>query len=161
MRQTNDGTQAVRVDNHTFVTQISSILKKGTYKSVTFTVQGYSMRPFLEHDRDKVELVLPQKPQTGQVVLAEIMPRTYALHRIIKIEGDTITMRGDGNLLSQTETFTADKIIATAISFTRKGKKVDVDSRRWRLYSLLWDKLKPIRRILLGIHRRIIKFIKI
>lgn len=156
-----DDIQTVKINNHTFVTQISAILNKKSHKSVTFTVQGYSMRPFLEHDRDKVELTLPQKPQIGQVVLAEVMPRTYALHRIIKIEGDTITMRGDGNLLSQTETFTADKIIATAVSFTRKGKRVSVQSKKWKLYSLLWESLKPMRRILLGLHRRVIKITKI
>ena len=141
--------------------EITRMFREQGKKSVTFVVRGFSMRPFLEHDRDKVELTLPQKPQIGQVVLAEVMPRTYALHRIIKIEGDTITMRGDGNQLSQTETFTADKIIATAVSFTRKGKRVSVQSKRWKLYSILWEGLKPLRRILLGIHRRIIKITKI
>lgn len=151
----------VKVDNHTFVTQIAQMLRQGGRKSVTFTVRGYSMRPFIENGRDKVEITLPKKPEIGQVVLAEIAPKTYALHRIIKIEGDTVTMQGDGNYLSQTETFTADKIIGTVVSITRKGKRVSVESKKWKTYSFLWDKLKPMRRILLAIHRRVIKFINI
>ena len=151
----------VKVDIHSFVTQIAQMLRQEGRKSVTFTVRGYSMRPFIENGRDKVEITLPQEPRIGQVVLAEIAPRTYALHRIIKIEGDTVTMQGDGNYLSQTETFTADKIIGTVVSITRKGKRVSVESKKWKTYSFLWDKLKPMRRILLAIHRRVIKFINI
>ena len=161
MTQKSQQIPTIKVDNHIFVTQIVNALRQEGCKSVTFTIRGYSMRPFLEDCRDKVELTQPQEPQVGQVVLAEIAPQTYALHRIVKIEGNTITMRGDGNQLSHTETFTADKIIGTAISFIRKGKRVSVESKKWKFYSQLWERLKPMRRILLGIHRRIIKFINI
>ena len=77
-------------------------------------------------------------------------------HKIIKIEGNTITMRGDGNALSQKETFQADKIIGTVTTFIRKGREIDADSRLWRTYSATWEFLRPIRRLLLAIYRRII-----
>ena len=93
------------------------------------------------------------------MVLAEIEPRRYALHRIIKIDGDTITMRGDGNPLWMTEQFTADKIVGTASAFIRKGKYVGTDSRTWRYYSAIWHVARPARRLLLIIYRRIIKHI--
>lgn len=112
------------------------------------------MNPFLVSGRDKVILTLPREPRTGQVVLAEIKPQIYALHRIIKIDGNKITMRGDGNLLSQKETFTADKIVGTAQAFIRKGKKVRLDSRKWRYYSIVWSILRPFRRLLLSFFRR-------
>ncbi len=149
------------IRNDIFIPHIEQILKEGKHKSVTFVVRGYSMRPFLEHDRDKVELVSPLPPCIGQVVLAEIAPKRYALHRIIKIESNKITMQGDGNALSLTETFTTDKIIGTAIAFIRKGERITTDSAKWRRYSAAWKFLRPIRRILLGLHRRIIKIIKI
>ena len=64
-------------------------------------------------------------------------------------------MRGDGNPLWMTEQFTQDKIVGMAAGFIRKGKRVSTDSRKWRLYSTIWNILKPFRRILLAIHRRI------
>ena len=119
------------------------------------------MRPFIENGRDQVELVPPQKPQIGQVVFAEVAPKIYALHRIIGIDGNVITMRGDGNRLSQTESFTADKIIGTASAFIRKGKRIETDSRQWRVYSRIWEFLKPIRRVLLAIYSRTSKIINL
>lgn len=151
--------QKITVNNAIFIAEIERLLKVEHRKSVTFVVRGYSMRPFLEDRRDKVVLVPPLTPKKGQVVLAEIKDKVYALHRIISIDADTITMQGDGNSLSQTETFTPDKIVGTAEAFIRKGKYVSTQSRKWRYYSALWQALRPMRRILLAIHRRIIKII--
>lgn len=124
-------------------------------KSVTFVVRGFSMRPFLENGRDKVILTPPREPKIGDVVLAEVRERTYALHRVIRIKDGTYTMRGDGNPLRMTEDFTYDKIIGLADGFIRKGKRVDTGDRKWRLYSAVWKALTPFRRILLAIYRRI------
>lgn len=148
--------QRIQVENAAFFTKVEKMLKEDGLKSVTFTVRGFSMRPFLEDGRDKVELVAPIIPKKGQVILAEIAPKIYALHRIVEIKGEMITMRGDGNLLSQKETFPAKRIIGTAAAFIRKGKRISTDSRRWRYYSVVWELLRPIRRILLAIYRRII-----
>ena len=89
------------------------------------------------------------------MVLAEISEKRYALHRVIKVENGIYTMRGDGNPLRMTEQFTQDKIIGLADGFIRKGKFVSTDSRQWRCYSAVWNILKPLRRILLAIYRRI------
>lgn len=132
------------------------MLKSGEHKSVTFVVRGNSMNPFLVCGRDKVILVPPKKPTIGQVVLAEFKPKVYALHRIIKIDGEKITMRGDGNLLSQKEVFRAENIIGTAEAFIRKEKRVDTNSREWHIYSTTWHWLRPIRRLLLSFIRRYI-----
>lgn len=143
-----------RVNNHLFMQEITRAFSSGK-KSVTFVVRGFSMRPFLEDGRDKVILVPPREPKIGDVVLAEVREQIYALHRVIKIEDGVFTMRGDGNPLQMTEQFTLDKIIGLADGFIRKGKLVGTDSRKWRLYSATWNALKPFRRILLAIYRRI------
>ncbi|MBO7280916.1 MAG: S24/S26 family peptidase [Bacteroidaceae bacterium] len=146
----------VRVENDIFLSKIRDMLRSGNHKSVTFVVRGNSMNPFLVCGRDKVILVPPQKPTVGQVVLAEFKPKVYALHRIIKIEGNKITMRGDGNLLSQKEIFEESNIVGTAEGFIRKGEKIDTDSTKWRIYSTVWHWLRPIRRLLLSFYRRYI-----
>ena len=62
--------------------------------TVTLRLRGYSMRPFLENDRDKALLVKPSTIKVGDPVLAEITPRHFVLHRIDSIEGDNVTLRG-------------------------------------------------------------------
>ena len=134
--------------------EITALFNAGK-ESVTFVVRGYSMRPFLEHERDKVVLVPPRRPEVGDVVLAEIGNETYALHRVIEIEDDTFIMRGDGNPLAMKERFTEEKIVGVAKAFIRKGKLVSTDGLLWKRYSFVWNLLKPARRILLAIYRRI------
>lgn len=151
----NEQIKQRRVNNHLFMQEITRMFRQEGKKSVTFIVRGFSMRPFLEDGRDKVVLVPPREPKIGDVVLAEISEKRYALHRVIKVENGIYTMRGDGNPLRMTEQFTQDKIIGLADGFIRKGKFVSTNSRQWRCYSAVWNILKPLRRILLAIYRRI------
>lgn len=144
----------IKVNNHLLMQEITNLFKAGK-ESVTFTVRGYSMRPFLEHERDKVVLVPPRTPHIGDVVLAEVSKERYALHRVIATDGKRYTMRGDGNPLKMKETFTEENIIGIAKAFIRKGKTVDTGSLLWKYYSAAWEFLKPSRRILLAIYRRI------
>lgn len=151
----NEQIKQKRVNNHLFMQDITRMFRQEGKKSVTFIVRGFSMRPFLEDGRDKVVLSPPREPKIGDVVLAEISEKRYALHRVIKVENGIYTMRGDGNPPRMTEQFTQDKIIGLADGFIRKGKFVSTDSRQWRCYSAAWNILKPLRRILLAIYRRI------
>ena len=148
----------IQIENCMLMQEITKLFDSGK-ESVTIVVRGYSMRPFLEHERDKVVLVPPRTPRVGDVVLAEISKKRYALHRVIKIEDEIYTMRGDGNQLCLKEQFTEKDIIGVAKAFIRKGKAVTTDSLKWKAYSFAWNLLRPARRILLAIHRRIIKYI--
>lgn len=143
----------IEIDTPRFIEQIRSILQQGEEKSVTFTVRGYSMRPFIEHNRDKVVLVPTRPPKTGEVVLAEITPKIYVLHRIIAIKGNTIILQGDGNSAKEKEITSADRIIGTAKAFIRKGRYISTDSRVWRLYSTFWQIATFLRSTLLTMYR--------
>lgn len=144
-----------RVNNHLFMQEIRRMFNEEGKKSVTFIVRGFSMRPFLENGQDKVILVPPRKPKTGDVVLAEIMEKRYALHRVIAIKDGVYTMQGDGNPKRMKERFTEEKIIGIADAFVRKGKYISVRSFKWRAYSFIWKMAKPFRRVLLAIYRRV------
>lgn len=158
MIQTNNS-QSVRYKefaNDVIIPEIARLLDEG--HSVTLTLRGISMRPFLEDGRDKAILTKPSKPvRVGDVVLAEVLPRRYALHRIVKIDGNLITMRGDGNLA--TEQFDASKILGTARCFYRKGRnRPDYTTGwKWRIYSTVWTALLPVRRYLLFAYRITLK----
>lgn len=113
------------------------------------------MRPFLEDNRDRALLRKPQNPKIGDPVLAEIAPKHFVLHRIISMKGNEVTLRGDGNL--GCEHCRKEDIKAEVVGFYRKGRKsLDrTDGIKWRLYSLIWTRLYPIRRYLLAFYRRI------
>jgi len=133
--------------NDIFLPQVVSLLKEG--HTVTLPLRGRSMRPFLEDGRDKALLQLADAPQVGDAVLAEISKGHFVLHRIIRIEGDQVTLRGDGNL-SDEHCLLGD-VRAKAIGFYRKGhQRLDpTDGLKWRAYSWLWTRLFPLRRYLL------------
>lgn len=146
-------TSEIQFANAEFLPEVVKMLNEG--HTVTLRLRGYSMRPFLENDRDKALLVKPSTIKVGDPVLAEIAPRHFVLHRIDRIEGDNITLRGDGNL--GVEYCKKENIVGAVIGFYRKGRiKMDLtDGRKWKLYSFLWTRLLPIRRYLLGVYRRI------
>lgn len=146
-------TSEVQFANADFLPEVVKMLKEG--HTVTLRLRGYSMRPFLENDRDKALLRKPTTVKVGDPVLAEIAPCHYVLHRIDRIEGDNVTLRGDGNLA--VEHCKKEDIVGSVIGFYRKGRtQIDrTDGRKWKLYSFFWMRLLPIRRYLLGVYRRL------
>ena len=116
------------------------------------------MRLFLENERDKVKIepIAPEAVRVRDVVLAEISPDQYVLHRVIRREGNRLTLMGDGNIKG-TETCQDTDVVGIATAFYRKGRTTPdlVSSRKWRIYSRLWLALLPCRRIILGIYRRL------
>ena len=77
-------------------------------------------------------------------MLARLGDRHYVLHRVIKARNDALTLMGDGNI-SGIEQCTQKDIMGTAVGINgrRPGK------------GALWSALKPIRRYLLAIYRRL------
>ena len=125
--------------------------------TVTLPLRGYSMRPFLENGRDKALLAAVDNITLGMPVLAETYPDQYVLHRIVAIDGEHVTLLGDGNITP--EHCRLSDIKAVAVAFYRKGRTVPdrTDGRKWRTYSWLWTRLRPIRRYLLFIYRLFLK----
>lgn len=138
----------MQLPNEILIPQVAELVKKG--HTVTLPLKGYSMRPYLEDGRDKALLSsVPKTLHVGDVILAEIQPKRYALHRIIRIEGDIITMYGDGNF--SPEYIEKHDVLAIALGFYRKGseKLEPVDTFSYEMYWKTWVKLRPIRRYLL------------
>lgn len=138
--------------NDVFLPLVLGELQQYPDKTATINLRGRSMRPFLEDGRDKaiLQLVKSSEYSKGDAVLAEIHPGHYVLHRIDSIAADgSVTLMGDGNL--GYEHCLKEDIRAKAIGFIRKGReKADMTTgRKWRTYSWLWTRLKPLRRYLL------------
>ena len=117
--------------------------------SVTLPVSGHSMLPFIIGGRESVILAPPAGLRRGIVALAWVENRRYVLHRIERIEGERVTLMGDGNLAGREYCSIADvKAIATHVVDCHRQRRCLYT--RWReVASEIWWKLLPIRRYLL------------
>ncbi len=151
--QHKTGTRTIEIPNAILIPEIIKYLEQG--HTVTLPLKGFSMRPFLESNRDMALLTSPKNIKVGDPVLAEIAPKQYVLHRIININGEHVTLLGDGNLTP--EHCLLSNIKASIDGFYRKGRKKleRTDGRKWKLYSKIWMALRPLRRWLLAFYRRI------
>ena len=123
--------------------------------TVTFPVKGYSMLPFIIGGKESVILQKPTEPKVGDVVLAWVECNRYVVHRIIHIDGDNVSLMGDGNVIG-TEHCTLDDIKAIATHVVSANDKKHDLYNRWRMLGAkLWFRLLPVRRYLLAIYRRI------
>ena len=156
--------KVVQLANAEFLPHVCQLAAEG--HTVAIRAKGNSMRPFLESGRDVAMLVRADSYRVGDVVLAEIEPGHYVLHRIDRIrtpQGQAVkgacsdpaalvTLRGDGNVCG-TESCRLQDLRCTASAFKRKGKVWKTNSRFWRIYSRLWPALLPLRRYLLALYR--------
>ena len=125
--------------------------------SVTFPVKGRSMLPFIIGGRESVILQKPGSLQRGQVVLAQVGPDRYVVHRIIKVEPDRITLMGDGNICG-TESCTPSNVLAIAThGVDEKGKRRTLESKGQMFKARVWFRIRPLRRIILAVLRRTCK----
>jgi len=141
------------IPNNLFFNEIEKILTTG--EKVRITVKGRSMMPLLNSGRDVVELspANNQSLSVGQIVLFRHKDR-HILHRIIKINSENIILQGDG--VRSTETATREDVVGSVTAIIRKnGRKIVLPNKWEKLYFRLWFVLKPFRRYLLAIYRRI------
>ena len=121
---------------------------------VTFPVKGNSMLPFIIGSRESVDLVKPDGLQPGHVVLAWVEGGRYVAHRIIRIDGDRVTLMGDGNIAG-VEHCRLDEVAALAVNVVTPGGKHHPLYSAWRVRaSRLWWRLLPVRRWILAVYRR-------
>ena len=153
MQQSHIKIREIKLSNAEFLPEIVKLMDEG--HTVTLRLRGFSMRPFLEDNRDRALMTKAVNPKVGDPVLAEIEPKHFVLHRIIAIDCDKVTLRGDGNLAS--EYCTLPDVKASVIGFYRKGRNTldRTDGWKWRTYSFFWTRLYPVRRYLLAFYRRI------
>ena len=130
--------------------------------SVTFPVKGRSMIPFIIGGRESVVLQKPDEIKVGHVVLAEIGPEHYVVHRIIRIEPDgRIILMGDGNIRG-TESCLPSNVLAIATHVVdEKGQRRTLESKGQMFKAKVWYRIRPLRRIILAVLRRVSKKYKI
>lgn len=139
--------------NDAWLGEVSNMLSEG--KPYAIYVKGYSMRPFIEHTRDRVFLEKRDTYAVGDAVLAQIAPGHYVLHRIIEKQGDNLTLQGDGNI-GQVEYCKEGDVSGVVTQYIRPRRTIPADDKKLVRRIRLWRKLRPIRRYLLFVYKAIV-----
>ena len=123
--------------------------------NVTLPVKGLSMLPFIIGGKESVILHRPGLIDVGAVVLAWVDGNRYVVHRIIKLDYDRVTLMGDGNV-AVTEHCRLNDIKARVTHVVDAKDRTHYLYNRWRMLGAkVWYWLRPIRRYLLAIYRRL------
>ena len=123
--------------------------------SVTLPVNGQSMLPFIIGGKESVILQKPVEPKVGDVVLAWVEGCRYVVHRIISIKGNDVVLMGDGNIMG-TEQCTLSDVKAIATHVVSADEKIRDLNNPWRMLATrLWFQLRPVRRYILAIYKRL------
>ena len=126
-----------------FFEQVEAMLAAG--HEVQIRMKGHSMRPLLRSERDQVVLTPctdPARLQPGDVVLFRCYGR-HILHRIVRRDGERLTLAGDGNYrITEQSTFCV--VVGFVVCVIRAtGRVVSCDSPGWQLRSRLWLAIPP------------------
>ena len=102
--------RTITIDKAIMMEEIRKLISEG--KTVTITVKGNSMNPFMVHLRDQMTLG-PWKGEDlkkGTVALVRDIHGNHLIHRIIERRHDRVILLGDGNI-AQKEVATLDNVI--------------------------------------------------
>lgn len=142
-----------KVENSILIPEMAELLREG--KEVRFTPTGVSMRPFIEGGKDVVVLRKLPEVRVGDIALAAIPHPagvSYVLHRVIGVQAGTVTLMGDGNI-GHTEQCTIEDVLGTVVLIENAhGRHKHLTRGR------LWYHLRPFRRIILKIYRKLLKW---
>lgn len=88
---------SVYIPNELFFAEVQAQIRQG--KKVKIRVRGNSMLPFIRNN-DEALLIppTPEKIRKGTPVVAQTDELGIVLHRIHRIDGNRITLLGDGNI---------------------------------------------------------------
>lgn len=148
---------SVYIPNELFFAEVKAQIEQG--KKVRIRVRGNSMLPFLRNN-DEALLIPPTQEhiRKGTPVVAATDELGIVLHRIVKVEGERITLLGDGNI-RQYEHTSPERIIAVVSHFYRGTHTLRTDSRMMRTAAWLWMHAHPWRRKVLTVAWKIKKWI--
>lgn len=139
--------------DHEIIEEAILLVDEGV--SVTLPVNGNSMLPFIIGGKESVILQQPELPKVGGVVLAWADGYRYVVHRIVRIDGERVTLMGDGNLMGTEHCLIGDIKARVTHVVDAKGRTHYL-YKGWRKLAakvLFW--LRPVRRYLLAIYRRL------
>ncbi len=134
---------------------IRQLLEAG--QQVKFTPHGSSMLPMLRDGKDTVTLTQQKgKLKKYDIPLYQRPQGGYVLHRVVGENQKGYILCGDHQTVLE-EGVTDQQVIGVVSAFTRKGKEYAVTQKSYRLYAWFWVAIRPLRRIVMGVVRRLVR----
>ena len=140
-------------NNDYIIEEAIRLVREGV--GVTLPVDGQSMLPFIIGGKESVILQRPGLIDVGDVVLAWVENRRYVVHRIIQIDDDCVTLMGDGNLMGTEHCLLSDIKARVTHVVDAKERTHDINNRWRKLAAKMWFWLRPMRRYLLAIYKKV------
>ena len=134
-----------QLPNEVVLDEVQRMLAKG--REVVMVPKGRSMLPFIRGDEDKVRLRKPTELKVGDIALAQVEGH-YVMHRVIAINGQQVTLMGDGNLKGTEQTTLSQVAGVVTEIITPEGRHRKLTKGR------LWRTLLPVRKYLLKVYRK-------
>ncbi len=138
------------VDTREYVTMLRELTEQG--HTVSMTIAGNSMSPFIIHQRDSIVFKKPDRElRRGDFVFYQRSSGQYVCHRICKIKPDGYYMVGD----AQTEIegpIRREQIFGLIISVTRKGQQLAPGDFWWDFFEKVWPRIIPFRRAVICLY---------
>lgn len=126
-----------------------SLLESGA--KIPLLVTGYSMLPFLRHERDTVWLEKAETLRCGQIVFFRRSAGSFILHRIRRIYPDgSLLVNGDAQ--SWCEVVPREQVVAVVRAIERDGKIRDAEHSFLRIRDFFWYPTRPIRPLLFRLY---------
>lgn len=137
-----------------FFSEILEQIAQG--KTVCIGAQGRSMLPLIHSGEDSLYLRALSESSIvpGNIILGRTNEGFYVIHRIERVEGNRITLRGDGNPY-QREIIHRSGALAELVYFEHRGLRIGPKHWRWRMCQSLWPSNGMARRALLYLYRHL------
>jgi len=148
-------TNSIYLPNDVYIEAVKIEIAKG--KQVRLRTKGQSMIPFITGNRDQIiiEQVNDNSFLKGAILLVQLSEKRFVAHRVWKVkENNMLILRGDGNI-RQVEQCSRNNVIAEIIAVIKNGKIIKKGSFRWNVSRFLWPSNPILRRLFLGIRRKI------
>ena len=131
------------------------LAEESRIQALPLVISGYSMTPFLMHDRDTVYLSrLDRQPKRGDMLLYRRDSGAYILHRVVRVEDGVCTMVGDAQVQLEPG-IRRDQIIAIVTAADRKGKRQKPGCFWWEFFEKVWLRMIPLRPYVMALYGRL------
>ena len=131
--------------NDVLLNEVAQLLDEG--REVVMMTKGRSMLPFIRGEEDHIKLCKPGSLRVGDIVLAYFENR-YVLHRIIAINGNEITLMGDG-ILKGTEQGNRSDVVGKVVEIITPDNRKHNPRKAW-----LWRHTLFLRKYQLKVYRK-------
>ena len=138
------------IDTIAALTALRELTEAG--HTVSVTVSGNSMAPFLRHERDVVWFKKPDRPlKVGDIVFFCRPSGQFVLHRICRICPDGYMIVGDNQTIPEGPVAPA-QIFAVVVQVRRKGRMLRPKHLLWRFFAVIWVRMRFLRKTVGAVH---------